>query len=166
MSTTKTNALASISTKTLGFTAKENRKLTEDKGAERVFLCRLGGVVIEAFHGESKNGPWVGFKGLFTAMKADKSVYQSTIAFLPGNISKQISDRLSNGEVEIQFSADLFITESDKSGVGFSYICEPILSDEAQKKSESIMKRLLGTALPGVAQLEDKTASAPKKKSA
>ena len=85
--------LASISFKDLGFTAKEIRKLVEDK-KEAVFIARVGGVAMEFFNGESKHGEYTGFKGLFFAITKDGEEYQSKTIFLPSNISRKLREQM------------------------------------------------------------------------
>lgn len=142
--------LPSLSTKTMGFTAKELRKIVDGKpGAQ--FLFRVGGIVVEKFTGESKQGAWEAIKGIFTALAYDSKAYQSTVAFLPGSAIKKIADQLDQGVLEVQFLYDIYVTESEKSGVGYSYMIEPVLSDDAVKKMESLSSRVLGGKLPTLA---------------
>lgn len=137
----------SISIKTVGYNAKELRKLV-DGSKESIFLARVGGVVGESFTGESKNGEWTGLKGLFTIINKDEVAFASSIAFLPANITKKIVDQLTQGVVEVEFMCDIFVAETDKNASGYSYIVEPVMSDEAAKKAQTISSRVLASKLP------------------
>lgn len=139
--------IASISIKTLGFNAKEIRKLVDDN-KEMQFLARIGGVVVESFTGESKHGDYIGFKGIFTCINRNKEIYTSTLAFLPGNIAKKLAEALGQGVIEVEFTTDVFVTETNKNASGYSYICEPVLSDDAKRKADSISARVIGSKLP------------------
>lgn len=139
--------LPSISIKTVGYSAKELRKLVEETN-EAIFIARIGGVVAEAFSGMSKNGEWTGFKGIFTLATKDGDAYSSTTCFLPGNITKKLVDQLSQGVVEIEFLADISVAASEKVAAGYAFMCEPLLSDDAGKKAQLISDRVLNSKLP------------------
>lgn len=154
--------IPSISTKSLGYSAKELRKLVDGvKGA--VFLARVGGIVSSHFIGESKNGEWVGFKGRFFAMTKDNEGYDSSVIFLPANIANNLRAQLEKGVVELEVKADIFVVETDKNASGYAYMCEPVLSESADRRSEELAKQVFSGKLPTSLQLEDKTA---KKKTA
>lgn len=148
--------LTSISMKTLGFSAKEIRKAVEDKG-EAVFLSRIGGIASQFFTGESVNGEWVGFKGAFYSMKADGSVYEASVIFLPAAVAKTLKERLENGEVEVEVWADVYAQESDKNASGYGYICEPVLSESADNRKKEIAARIVGSKLPTALAIADGT---------
>ena len=145
-----------ISVKTCGFSAKELRKLVDGVNGT-VFLLRIGGVAVEAFTGESSTGEWTGLRGLFTAVNKDGGAFHSTVAFLPASVTKKIADQLAQGVVEVEFAADIYISETDKNASGYSYQAEPILSENAAKKSEMISQRILGLKLPNALAITDKS---------
>lgn len=147
--------LPSISMKTAGYSAKELRKLVEGN-AEVQFLARIGGVVVEAFTGESKNGEWTGLKGMFTLINRDNKAFSSTVAFLPSNITNRIADQLNQGVIEVQFLVDINITETEKNAAGYAFMAESVLSDDAAKKMETITSRVLTSKLPSQLKIAGK----------
>jgi hypothetical protein len=153
--------VASISIKTAGYSAKDIRNLVSGSATkgETHFLARVGGVVVESFGGESKNGHWDGFKGIFTLINKDGKAFSSTTIFLPLNITKGLMEKLSHGRVEVSFMADIFVVESDKVASGYGYICESVASEEAEKIASTIADRVIGGKLPTTLKL-----AAPKKK--
>lgn len=157
----ETKRVPQINLKILGYNAKELRKMV-DGVKEQVFLAQVGGVVAEVFVGTSKHGEWTGLRGLFAMRDKDGQTYHSTTAFLPTNIVKKITDRMAQGEVEIEFAAEIFVVESEKNASGYAYICEPIMSELAAKKAEAITQRLLIAPLPK----QQAKLAAPAKKSA
>lgn len=144
---TEATKLPQINSKVLGFTAKEIRKIVESKPGSH-FLYRVGGVVAGYFTGETGNGEWTGFRGLFVAQKSDGTVYEANAAFFPAQIAAQLRERLEAGGEEIEVSADIFAAESDKNAAGFSYMCEPIISDTGRAKLDKLKGKLTGQALP------------------
>lgn len=154
--------LASISPKTLGFSAKEIRKIVEDKG-QAVFIARVCGVAASYFTGESSNGEYIGFKGSFAATTLHGEILESGVAFFPATIAKPLRDAFENGQTEIEVMADIFAQESEKNASGYAYICEPVLSDLSRQKAENLKNRLLQN-LP--IAIEDKTAEKATKKKA
>jgi hypothetical protein len=154
--------IPSISAKTLGYSAKDLRKLVDGvQGA--VFIARVGGIAASHFIGESKYGEWVGFKGRFFAMTKDKDSFDSSVIFLPANIANNLRDQLEKGVVEVEIKADIYVVETDKNASGYAYMCEPVMSESSDRRSEELAKQVFGGKLPTSLQLEDKTA---KKKTA
>lgn len=149
--------IASISIKTLGYTAKEIRKLVEDTN-EVQLLARIGGVVLESFSGESKNGQWTGFKGIFTVVNRDNKAFSATVAYLPTSLTKKIIEQLNQGIAEVEFIADISVSASDKVASGYAYLCEPLMSEIGAKKAETIAQRVLAGRMPISNQLENKGA--------
>lgn len=145
--TKEVKKLSSISMKSLGYSAKEIRKLVEDKDSAQ-FLARIGGIAASHFIGEGVHGEWTGFKGDFTSVKANGEVAEASVIFLPSNISKQLRDRLEHGEVEIEVFADIFAVETTKNASGYAYMCEPVLSESADRRKQEITKRMLAGKLP------------------
>jgi len=139
--------LAAINFKDLGFSAKEIRKLIEDK-KEAVFLARIGGIAMEYFTGESKNGEWVGFKGQFLAVTKDGEQYSASTVFLPVTVANKLREQMDSGVTEIEVKADVYATETDKNASGYAYLCEPVMTSEAAEKMAKLQKSILGTALP------------------
>jgi len=154
--------LKDISTKNLGYGAKELRKVTEDAGGA-VFLYRVGGIVLEQFSGEGKTGDWTGFKGRFFAANKDGEKFESTVAYFPATITTRLKEQFSRGEVEIEIKADVFVIETDKVATGYAYMCEPVLTETTDNRAQQLAKELLGGKLPTSLQLEDKSS---KKKTA
>lgn len=152
--------LASLSMKDLGFNAKEIRKIVDGK-KEAVFLARIGGIVVSHFTGEGKHGTWTGFKGNFIAVTKDNEQFSSGVAFMPENISKQIVERLTHGEIEIQLQADVYGIETDKNASGYAFLCEPVMSAESDERMKKIADQILSKPLPTTLQI-----AAPKKKAA
>lgn len=149
----KSQKIKAISMKNLGYSAKEIRKLVEDKKGS-VFLGRISGVVANYFSGESKNGEFTGFRGAFAAVNAAGEVYESGTAFFPAGVANDLKKQLEQGVIEIEVTADVYAEESDKNASGYAYICEPVLSAEKQDRM-SKMKANLTKGLPTM--LEDKT---------
>ena len=139
--------LAAINFKDLGFSAKDIRKLVEDKN-EAVFIARVGGIAMEYFTGESKHGEFVGFKGQFLAITKDGEQFASSTIFLPTVVARKLREQLDHGVVEIEVKADVFVTETDKNASGYAYLCEPIMTSEAADKMVKLQKSILGSALP------------------
>lgn len=137
-------SLKSIATKSLGYSAKEVRKFVDGKGDEPVFLARIGGIASTYFTGESKNGEFVGFKGAFLAQTRDGGMYESKTCYLPAQVSKDLRDRLSVGEVEIRVEVDVFAVESDKNASGYAYLCEPVMSEAADNRIKELAKTIFG----------------------
>lgn len=141
--------LKEISIKSLGYTAKENRKLVEDKGNQKVFIARVGGVVKGFFKGESKNGEYVGFKGLFFAVNSKGERFTSDTAYFPTGLSSKLEKGFGEGVVEIEMPpADIFIVESEKTGTGYAYMSEFTMTEENIKKADAIANQLFNTKLP------------------
>lgn len=147
MAKSELKKIPSISTKTIGYSAKEIRKLVDGK-QEQVFLARFGGVVLEAFAGSSKHGDWTGFKGIFACATRDETTFTSSVIFLPANVTKKVMDQLSQGVVEVEFKADIYVVESDKNASGYAFMCEPVLSEEANRKAEAVTSIVLKGKLP------------------
>ncbi len=130
--------IESISMKTLGFSAKQIRKIVEDKG-EAVLLGRIVGIVDSYFTGENANGEWVGFKGHFRAKSSSgEDVYHSTTAFIPSGVANPLREALDQGQIEIEVKADIFAIESDKNASGYAYLCEPILTNDGEAKMKKL----------------------------
>jgi hypothetical protein len=147
MSTIK--QLKTLSTKDLGYTAKEIRKLVEDKGSEKVFIARIGGVATGTIKGESKHGDWVGFKGLFFAVNAKNERFSSETAFLPSNLAKDLDAQFEVGVLQINLpSADIFVVESDKNASGYAYHCGYTMTEEHIKRADAIAASVFNTKLP------------------
>lgn len=146
---TVVKSLKTLSTKDLGYTAKEIRKLVDGKGAEKVFIARIGGIAKEFFSGESKHGEYIGFKGLFFAVNKDNERFSSEVAFLPANLSKKLHDSFGDGVLEIDVPpADIFVVESDKNASGYAYMCNFTMTDESIKKADTIAASIFNTKLP------------------
>jgi len=149
---TEMKKLPSLSTKSLGYTAKEIRKLVEDKN-EAVFLARYGGVVSEQFVGEGTHGQWVGFKGQFIAVKADGTQYESSVAFFPNNIASGLVAKMNEGLVDLEVRADVFAVETTKNASGYAYMCEPVITAEAMNRFQKLQTSLFDSPLPQSAGL-------------
>jgi hypothetical protein len=146
----------SLSTKSLGFTPKEIRKLVEgQEGA--VFLARYGGVVESSFSGESSKGDWVGFKGQFMCLTKDGNKLQSSVAYFPSQISKSIVEKISDGLADIEIKADIYVIESDKNPSGYAYMCEPVITAEAQEKFKRLASDVFENNLPKTLMIEKKS---------
>jgi hypothetical protein len=169
MSQQEVKKLAAINFKDLGFSAKEIRKLIEDK-KEAVFLARIGGIAMEYFTGESKNGEFTGFKGQFLAITKDGNQYSASTVFFPVSIATKLREQMDSGVTEIEVKADVYATETDKNASGYAYLCEPVMTSEAAEKMAKLQKSILGTALPVQLALakpaEEKTEKVAAKKSA
>lgn len=155
--------LKSISTKTLGYSAKEIRKLVEDKGGQTVFLARLGGIVAEYFTGEGKHGEWVGFKGNFAVVTKDNEKFTSKVAYLPNNIAAKLKAQLEQGVIEIEVKADIFVVETEKNASGYAYMCEPVMSMESEEKMVKLTNSVFSQKLPTSLQLVAPKKQADKK---
>lgn len=146
---TQVKQLKTISTKDLGYTAREIRKLVDGKGAEKVFIARLGGVVTGLFAGTSKHGDWTGFKGLFFAVNAKGEKFQADTAFLPTNLAKDIQEQWNSGVVQIQLPpCDICVTESDKNASGYAFICGYTMTEDHIKRADAIANSVFNTKLP------------------
>lgn len=165
MSKSEIKKLDTISIKKVGYSKKELRALTE-KSNEAVFVARVGGVVAEKFHGEGQHGEWTGFKGIFSLINEKGEKYQAMTAFLPANITARIVEQLNQGVVDVQFTADIFVVPSDKSGTDYAYMCEPVLSEEAEKKMHKISDSVFGGKLPSAKALPAPKAKAQDKNAA
>lgn len=157
--------IASLSTANLGYSAKSLRKLTEDKGAEKNFLYRVAGVVDSIITGEGKHGSWVGFKGQFVAVMPNGDVFKSNAAFLPATIAKGVEERLSHGEVDIEFKGDVFAVETDKNASGYAFLCDPVITAVARDKFDKLTAAISGEPMPALisAPAEVKQISVKKK---
>lgn len=141
-----------ISTKDLGYTKKDLQKMTDGKGAEKIFLARITGVVQSVVTGEGKQGVWHMLKGMFFAINKDGMRFQSPNAFLPKNITKNIIENFSQGVIEIELPiTDIFVTESEKSGVGYQFECNVTLTDDVIKKASILSDKLFSSKLPQLA---------------
>lgn len=139
--------LPSIGFKSLGFTKKELQKLVDGK-KEKIFIARVGGVVAEAFSGTGVHGVWWGMKGIFSLITKDGDKYVSTVTYLPTNITNQIREKLDQGQIEVEFAADIYVAESEKSGPGYAFLCETIMSEDAKRKADAITSRVFESNLP------------------
>lgn len=145
-------SLKTLSTKDLGYSAKAVRALVDGKGAEKVFLARIGGVVTEIFTGESKHGEFSGVKGLFFAVNAAGERFTSDTAFLPTNLMSKVKEGFSEGVLQIDLPpADIFAVESDKNASGYAYLCNFTMTDEHVKKADTIANSIFNTKLPQLA---------------
>lgn len=157
----ETVKLQSISMKTLGYTAKEIRKMVDGKeGAQ--FLARIGGIVASHFIGESTHGEFIGFKGVFQSVKPDGSSAAASLIYLPANVANALRAKLEQGEIEIEVFADIYAIETTKNASGYAYICEPVLSDSADKRMQQIAIKLLDAKLPTQLQLAGPVKAAKK----
>ena len=153
----KIESIGSISTKNVGYSAREIRKLVE--GNQEVhFLARLGGVALEHFQGTSKHGEWYGFRGIFTIVNRDGKAYSSSVCYLPKNITMRLLEQFKLGVIEVQFMVDIKAIASDKNASGYAFNVDVPASEDALKKAEAISSRVIGSM--GV-QL--KALAAPKK---
>lgn len=155
-----------LSTKTLGFNAKEIRKLVDGKNNEKIFLARIGGVVRDVIKGESAHGEYTMFKGIFFAVNNKGERYGSDSAFLPSNVTKKVAEGFTPGVIEIDLPpVDIFAVETDKNASGYAYHTDFMMSDDSVKKAEVISGTIFNTKLPGLpapkaqAKLEGKKAS-------
>lgn len=156
--------IASISSKTLGYTAKAIRKLVEDSKGETVFLARVGGIVESHFIGESKNGEWVGFKGQFIAVTKDNEQITAKVAFFPAGIANQLRQKLEQGLVECEVKADIYAVETDKNASGYAYMCEPVITQEAMDKFARLTASVGSAPLPQLSNNSNQAKiEAPKK---
>ena len=158
--------LASLSMKTLGFTAKSIRKMVEDKG-EAVFLGRIAGVAGSFFTGESANGEYTGFKGQFAAVNKDGEQFEAAVCFVPAQIANPLRTAFEAGSTELELLADVYAIETDKNASGYAYLCEPVLSDKSNERLKQ-MKAALTNNLPKqiAAPVEEKTEAKAKAKAA
>jgi hypothetical protein len=149
---TTVKQLKTLSTKDLGYTAKEIRKLVDGKGSEKVFIARIGGVINELIHGESKHGEWTAFKGKFFAVNEKNERFSSDVAFLPANLSKRLVEGWGEGVLQIDLPpADISVVESDKNASGYAFMCDFVLDDASIKKAEMIASTVFNTKLPQLA---------------
>ena len=153
----KTNTLAAISMKTMGYTPKQLRSLVENqKGA--VFIGRIKGFSTSFFTGLSKHGEWVGFKGDFVAVNKDGEIFDGGTLFAPAEISRPLTERHKSGADQVLVEADIYAQENEDSAVGYIYVCKPILTDENKGK----MERMKSTLLKDLPNVETKQIEAPK----
>ena len=157
--------IPSISVKTLGYSAKDLRKLSDGAG-QAIFLARIGGIVVSHFIGESKFGEWVGFKGDFTALTKDGDAFEASTAFLPATVANALVAKLDQGQVEIEVLADVFVVETDKNASGYAYMCEPVLTESADKRKQDLNKRIMSGKLPAQLTLAAPAAATTNKKAA
>ena len=127
--------------KTLGFTAKQIRKIVEDNNGAQ-FLGRIGGLGVSYFTGENANGEWIGFKGRFVAVNKDNQAFESGVAFLPAAVANTMREMLDQGVVEVEIQVDVHAEESDKNASGYAYLCEPVLSERANDQLEKLKKSI------------------------
>lgn len=141
-----------ISTKTPGYTAKEIRKRVDGK-AEMIFLMRVGGVAGGAFGGQTKLGPWVGFKGIFFMLDAEGNRYSANTAFLPATVQKKLEADFAAGVVEVGFKYDIFATETDKNASGYAFICEPVMGADAERIANGLGELVFKGKIPAAQKL-------------
>lgn len=130
--------VASLSIKSLGYTAKTLRKIVDENAGQATFIGRMTGVAVEMFQGESSNGDYVGFRGSFAAINKEGEIQEASTAFFPSSISNRLKEVLSNGTTEVEINADIYVSENEKSASGYAYVCEPVLSDITKAKSEKL----------------------------
>lgn len=130
--------LGQISMKALGYSAKELRKLVDEKDGEATYIARIGGVAVEMFSGESAKGEWHGFKGQFVAQNAKGETYQSSVIFFPSALTHMLKKQFEAGVCEVEIKADVFVGENDKSASGYGYICEPVMEAKQKARVEEI----------------------------
>lgn len=153
---TEIKKIASISMKTLGYSAKQIRKMVEEKPGQMVRIARIGGLALEYFTGESNYGEWLGFKGSFYLETEKGDKFHSAVAFLPTNVAKKLREQFDHGVVEVIVNPiDIFVQETDKNASGYAYVCELVASAEALNKVEKMA--LLVFSAPKNAQIENKT---------
>lgn len=144
--------LNSISMREIGYSAKELRNMTEDKG-EAVFIARIGGVAVENIKGEGKHGEWNGFKGTFIAANNKGEQFQAKVAFFPANITNNLLEQFAHGVLEVEVKADVYAIETDKNASGYAYMCEPVIDARTKSRVQELQSELFND-LP--LQLENK----------
>lgn len=136
--------VASISTKSIGFSSKEIRKIVEDSN-EVHLLARIGGVALDFFTGTSKHGEWQGFKGIFTLVTRDGRTFTSSVVYLPKNITDKLYSQMQQGVVEVSFLVDINVTASDKNASGYAFNVDAVRSEAAEQKAKTISDTVIGS---------------------
>lgn len=113
------------------------------------FLFRIGGVAIGAVTGESKFGEWHKMVGRFKAVTRTGDIFIANAAFLPGDASQIIADKLKNsdGDAQVTFLFDVFVRYDSQLATKYGYILNQVRKpDEADP-----LDALFGSApaLPG-----------------
>ena len=113
-----------------------------------VFLARIAGIVSSHWVGEGANGEYVGFKGKFFAKNSRNEMFEAAVAYFPTAVAKTLREQLEQGVVEIEVKVDVYAVETDKNASGYAYLCEPVLSESADKRSEELAKMTFAGKLP------------------
>ena len=142
--------IRSLSLALLKMTKKQKMELVEGTNGEPQFVARIGGVVANTFEFSDKKTGEVrfGFKGIFTLRTHNDDCFQSTSCFLPKQIEKDIQSAIKNGAINPQFQYDIFLVENEKSGTGYMWNVEPVLSDDAREKADRLISSLLAGNMP------------------
>lgn len=140
----------SISLALLKMTKKQKLEVVEGTNGAPQFVARIGGIVANSFdYHDKKTGELrTGFKGLFTLRTHDENIFSSNSTFLPKQIEQSIAKSIREGAVNVQFQYDIFLSENEKSGTGYMWNVEPVLSDDAREKANKLIAELLSGSLP------------------
>lgn len=132
-------------------TALLKRVLSDEKKTH--FLYRVGGAAVGVVSGSSNFGDWIKLVGRFQAINADGEVFRSGAAFLPGDVSQMIADRLAKNDSEegyVTFLYDIFARHDTTIATGYGYIAEPVSDPTKADPLDTLFST--AKALPGPSQ--------------
>lgn len=106
--------------------------MSDDKTTH--FLYRVGGAAIGVIRGPSKfkdqdgktGADWIKLVGRFRAQNAAGEIFQSGTAFLPGDISNIIADKLEGDNDQVTFLYDVHVRFDTSLATSYGYIVEPV----------------------------------------
>lgn len=110
--------------------------------AKEKHLYRIAGTAHSLQTGESDFGPWIAFKGNFSALRHDGKFYAAPKAFLPEPMQSMLESEILKASADgltpaITFAVDVSIAQAD-TGVGYEYQCKPVI--QAENESLSLLE--------------------------
>jgi hypothetical protein len=102
--------------------------------AKTHFLFRIGGVAIGVITGESQYGEWHKLVGRFKAVTRNGSIFIANAAFLPGDASQLIADKLTRaeGDAQVTFLFDVYVRYDSQLATKYGFIVDRVRKpDEA-----------------------------------
>lgn len=126
------------------------------------FLYRVGGICIGVITGTSQFGDWQKLVGRFKAQNADGDVFVSASAFLPGDVSQIISNKLAKPDAEqVTFLYDVFVRFDSKLATNYGFIVEPVRKPDEADPLDALFSEAKSLPAPQTKQLEHRKTKGP-----
>lgn len=147
----KTNLVSKISAKTIMGNVKQlvpkddvvEGKVTVDRNGQSVDLLRVVGFATGTVVGESNFGPWLAFKGTFSATRLDTGeIFRSGKLFLPDTASDLLAGMVQSSDGAVEFAFDIGVKRDDEAQIGYVYTVKPLLEIAENDPVAMLMARL------------------------